>query len=217
MASPKPSGRATRLRRHLAAALALALLAAGCAAPTPGRQGDICEIFAQQPDWYDHARASAARWGTPVHVLMAFVRQESSFQSHARPPMRWFWVIPLGRASSAKGYAQALDPTWKEYQAERGGLFRSRSNMKDALDFIGWYNAKTRRELRIPLHDARRLYLAYHDGRGGYRRGTWKRKPVLQRTARRVARTARRYKTQLARCDSRFRCDAWYQIWPFCR
>ena len=27
-----------------------------------------------------------------------------------------------------------------EYQEERGGLFRSRSDMEDALDFIGWYN-----------------------------------------------------------------------------
>ena len=42
-----------------------------------------------------------------------------------------------GRPSSAKGYAQAQDPVWNEYQAERGRLFRSRSDMEDALDFIG--------------------------------------------------------------------------------
>ena len=205
--------------RRLGVMLALALFLiglSGCVTPTPTRQGNICEVFAQQPDWYAHARASQARWGTPVHVLMAFVRHESSFRSHARPPMRWFFIVPIGRASSAKGYAQALDRTWEDYKAERG-RFRSRSSMRDALDFIGWYNYKTRRELRISLWDARRLYLAYHEGRGGYRRGTWKRKPGLQRIARRVAATARRYRTQVKRCESRFRCAAWYQVWPFCQ
>lgn len=206
-----------RLRRHAALAVALAFLVSGCVTPTPRRQGNICAVFDQHRDWYDYAHASEKRWGTPVHVLMAFVWKESSFQSHARPPMRWFLFIPLGRASTAVGYAQPLNQTWREYKAERGSILSNRSRMKDALDFIGWYNAKTRRELGISLNDARRLYLAYHEGRGGYRRGTWKKKPKIRRAAQRVAETARRYKAQLARCESRFRCDSWYQIWPFCR
>ncbi len=206
-----------RWRRHLLFAFALVFLVSGCVTPTPRRQGNICAVFDQQPDWYDYARASEKRWGTPVHVLMAFVKKESSFQSHARPPMRWFLFIPLGRASTALGYAQPLSQTWKDYRAERGNLLSSRSHMKDALDFVGWYNAKTRRELGISLYDAHRLYLAYHEGRGGYRRGTWKKKPKVRRAAQRVAETARRYKAQIARCESRFQCDSWYQIWPFCR
>ena len=206
-----------RRRRHLLFAIALVFLVSGCVTPTPRRQGNICEIFEQQPDWYDYARASEKRWGTPVHVLMAFVKKESSFQSHARPPMRWFLFIPLGRASTALGYAQPLSQTWKDYRAERGNILSSRTRMKDALDFVGWYNAKTKRELGISLHDAHRLYLAYHEGRGGYRRGAWKKKPKVRRAAQRVAETARRYKAQLARCESRFRCDSWYQIWPLCR
>ena len=104
-----------------------------------------------------------------------------------------------------------------EYQAERGSLFRSRSDMEDALDFIGWYNHKTWRQLGISRNDAEKLYLAYHEGRGGYRRGTWKKKPKLQRIARNVAATAGQYRSQLAQCQSRFRCDAWYQVWPLCR
>ena len=195
---------------------AAAVLASGCATSAPKRQGDICAVFEQYPDWYDHARDSAANWGTPVHILMAFVRHESSFRSHAKPPVEWLWLIPLGRPSSAKGYAQAQDPVWGEYQAERGRFFRSRSDMADALDFIGWYNHKTWRELGVARTDAHRLYLAYHEGRGGYRRGTWKKKPAVRRTAERVAKTARAYESQLARCESRFRCDAWYQIWPLC-
>ena len=142
-----------RRRYHcFGAALAAVLVGAtaGCATtPPPKRQDNLCEIFEQYLDWYDHARASAVEWGTPIHILMAFVRHESSYRSHAKPPRRWFLFIPLGRPSSAKGYAQAQDPVWGEYQAERGRLFRSRSDMEDALDFIGWYNYKTWRALKI--------------------------------------------------------------------
>ena len=202
-------------------ALVVLLLAwvAGCSftTPPPNRQADICQVFAQYPDWYDYAVKSQQKWGTPVHILMAFVRHESSYRSHARPPRRWLWFIPLGRPSSAKGYAQAQDPVWGEYQAERGRLFRSRSDMEDALDFVGWYNDKTWRQLGISRTDAEQLYLAYHEGRGGYRRGTWKKKPKLRRTARNVAATAAQYRSQFAQCESRFRCDSWYQVWPLCR
>ena len=214
-----PQGRRGLVPSRLGAALATVFvaLAAGCATTPPQRQGDVCEVFEQFPDWYDYARASKEEWGTPIHVLMAFVRHESSYRSHAKPPVEWFLgVIPLGRPSSAKGYAQAQDPVWGEYQEERGSLFRSRSDMEDALDFIGWYNDKTARELKISRSDAHRLYLAYHEGRGGYRRGTWKSKPGVQRTAKKVAETASRYKSQLARCESRFRCDSWFQVWPLC-
>ena len=202
--------------RLVCLALAVAALAAGCASAPPTRQADLCSVFDQYPDWYDYARSSARKWGTPVHVQMAFVRHESSYRSDARPPRKWLWFIPWGRVSSAKGYAQAQDPVWSEYQAERGRLFRSRSDMEDALDFIGWYNHKTWRQLGISRSDAYRLYLAYHEGRGGYSRGSWKKKPGVRRTAERVSRTARSYKSQLARCEQRFRCDSWYQFWPFC-
>ena len=212
-------GGAARLRERGLAGLAVvfAALALGCATPPPNRQADICAVFDQHPDWYDYARKSADHWGTPIPVLMAFVHHESSYRSHAKPPRRWWLFIPLGRPSSAKGYAQAQDPVWGEYQAERGRLFRSRSDMQDALDFVGWYNAKTSSQLGISRADARNLYLAYHEGRGGYRRGTWKKKPGVQRTAARVEATSKRYATQLRRCEERFQCDSWYQVWPLCR
>ena len=214
-----PPSRRVFVAPRLGAVLAAVFvaLAAGCATTPPKRQGDLCEVFEQYPDWYDYARTSEKEWGTPIHVLMAFVRHESSYRSHAKPPFEWFLgIVPLGRPSSAKGYAQAQDPVWGEYQAERGSLLRSRSDMKDALDFIGWYNDKTWRELKIPRDDAYNLYLAYHEGRGGYRRGSWKKKPGVQRTAKKVTETARLYRSQIERCASRFRCDSWFQVWPFC-
>ena len=202
----------------LAVAASIVSLVAGCASTPPQQQGDICEVFEQEPDWYDYARKSEKKWGTPVHVLMAFVRHESSYRSRAKPPRAKFLFVPLPwRVSSAKGYAQAKNPVWDEYEDERGRFFRSRADMEDALDFIGWYNHKTWKELGIARSDARNLYLAYHEGRGGYRRGTWKNKSAVRNTAEKVAQTAGGYQSQLARCESRFRCDAWYQVWPFCR
>lgn len=196
--------------------LAAALLA-GCAGAPPAKQGDICEVFRQEPDWYDAARRSAREWGTPIPVLMSFIRHESSYRARARPPLKKFFFIPYKRPSSAKGYAQAQNPVWGEYQRERGRVLRTRYDIDDALDFVGWYNYKTWRELRIDRANAHHLYLAYHEGRGGYRRGTWKSKPAVQQAAARVAATARRYESQLARCESEFRCDDWFRVWPFCR
>jgi hypothetical protein len=189
----------------------------GCATNPPHQQHDLCEVFDQHPNWYDYAKASEDKWGVPAHILMAFVRHESSYKHNARPPIKWFLFIPLGRTSSAKGYAQVLDPAWQDYKQSTGGLFKSRSNMKDALDFVGWYNHKSNQLLGISKWDPKNLYFAYHEGHGGYRRGTYRNKKWLLRVAGRVDRTAREYGAQLRRCEGELRCRRWYQVWPLCR
>ncbi len=191
-------------------------LVVSCAAPPPAQQDNLCSIFDQYPQWYDAAKESSDKWGTPPHILMAFVRQESSFRHDAKPPRDWFLFIPLGRKSSAVGYAQAKSQTWEEYEDETGGFFKSRSDMEDALDFIGWYNDKTNKALGISKWDPKRLYLAYHEGRGGYSRGSYKAKPWLLRIANNVDWQAKEYGAQLRACEDRFKCRHWYQVWPFC-
>ncbi|MFQ5540490.1 MAG: transglycosylase SLT domain-containing protein [Candidatus Binatia bacterium] len=194
-----------------------ACLIAGCAVSPPSRQENICAVFDQFPDWYDYAKASEAKWGTPTHILMAFIKRESSYRNDAKPPYDWFLFIPLGRKSSAKGYAQVQDPTWEDYTDETGGLFKSRSDINDALDFIGWYNNKSNQRLGISKWDPKRLYLAYHEGHGGYQRKSYEKKPKVLRTANEVNRLAREYGKQLRRCEHRFKCRKWYQFWPLCR
>ncbi|MBB3190298.1 lysozyme-like domain containing protein [Halomonas cerina] len=193
----------------------------GCAvfAPAPPQnQANLCEIFREQPDWYDAARDAQQKWGTPISTQMAFIARESSFRSHVKPPrQRLLGFIPWTRPSSAFGYAQAQDPVWGEYKAEAAGWFASRSDMEDATDFIGWYNARTHRMAGVSLYNPEHLYLAYHEGQGGYRRGSYHRKPGVRRAARQVAATAARYRSQLAACEAEFRCDRFYQVWPFCR
>ncbi|MCB1948242.1 transglycosylase SLT domain-containing protein [Nitrosomonas sp.] len=188
----------------------------GCTSNPPRQQDDLCAVFEQQPNWYDYARASEDKWGVPAHILMAFVRHESSYRHNAKPPFEWFLFIPLGRPSSAKGYAQIQDPAWQDYKKSTSGLFKSRSNMADALDFIGWYNHNSNQRLGISKWDPMNLYLAYHEGHGGYRRGTHRNKKWLLNVAGRVDFTAREYGAQLRRCDDQFRCRHWYQFWPFC-
>lgn len=213
-------GRMARAGRRVLVA-GLALLASGCAmlAPSPPQeQSNICEIFREQPKWYDYARDSQEQWGTPIATQMAFVQRESSFRSHVRPPRkRILWIIPGPRPSSARGYAQAQDPVWGEYQDDAGSLFARRTHMKHATDFIGWYNARTHRQLGISLHNPEHLYLAYHEGAGGYQRGTYRNKPQVRQAARQVSALASRYQSQLASCEAEFRCRRFYQFWPFCR
>ncbi len=198
--------------------LLVLLLLAGCASRPPQDQDNLCQIFSQHPRWYDHALASERRWGTPIAVQMAFVQQESSFRARARPDRnRVLGVIPGRRPSSARGFAQAQDPAWSDYQRATGNRRARRSNMADALDFIGWYNDVSHRRLGIAKNDAYRLYLAYHEGHTGYQRGGWRNNSQLQAIASRVDQRAMRYQRQLAGCEAQFRCRRWYQVRPFCR
>jgi hypothetical protein len=76
---------------------------------------------------------------------------------------------------------------------EEGTLLARRTHMKHALDFIGWYNHRTHQRLGISKANAEHLYLAYHEGHTGYRRGNWRNRPAVQRSATRVSRFADEY------------------------
>ncbi|WP_148862212.1 transglycosylase SLT domain-containing protein [Marinobacter fonticola] len=183
----------------------------------PANPDNICSIFEEHPDWYDDAAASRERWGTPIPTQIAFVRQESAFQSYIRPPRtRLFDVIPWSRPSTAVGYAQALDPAWADYMEDAGSLFAERTQMKHALDFIGWYNHRTHKQLGLSLDNTRDLYLAYHEGPTGFARQTYKQRPWVQRVANRVTSHALTYTAQLEQCEAELRCRRFYQFWPFC-
>jgi hypothetical protein len=204
---------ATASRRPGLALFAVCLLVlGGCATAPPRNSQNICQVFNQYPKWYDDAHAAQQRWGTPINVLMAFVRRESGFRQKARPDRRWFLFIPLPRKSSAYGYAQVQDPVWRAYRKATGGHFKSRTDMDDALDFVGWYTDRIHRELGISKWDPEHLYLAYHEGIGGYRSGHWRHDRQLRQTAAEVARRAGEYGAQLKQCEQRLRCRHWYQL-----
>lgn len=196
-------------------ALIVILILSGCASsPPPARAHDnICDIIAHDPSWYRSAKKSEARWGTPVSVQIAFVRQESSFVHNARPPRpTLLGFIPMPRKSSAYGYAQAQDGTWSDYQRDTGSRLARRTNIDDALDFIGWYNHMSKQRNGVALNDAYNLYLNYHEGHTGFRNRSYNNKPWLLRVARNVESRAGTYNTQLPNCQLPSRLC----IWPFC-
>ncbi|ANT60078.1 MULTISPECIES: lytic transglycosylase [Roseobacteraceae] len=186
-------------------AAALVLLAASCggggAGRAPNNLEDACAIIRERPNYIRAFRAAERKWGVPVHVQMATIYQESKFISDARTPFRYaLGVIPYGRQSSAYGYSQALDGTWDEYVEATGKWRADRDDIRDATDFMGWYMSGSRDRLGISLRDARNQYLAYHEGRTGFARGTYNGKSWLMRVAEDVGNRAVVYEVQLANC-----------------
>lgn len=182
--------------------VAFALLLAGCATTPPSDTGNACRIFEEHRDWFKAAKKSEDRWKIPVAVSLSFIEQESAFRQKARPERtRILGIIPGPRPSDAFGYAQALKGTWQDYKRDTGNTISSRSDFADAVDFIGWYNARSVKENRIAPNDAYNLYLAYHEGQGGFRRKTFEKKAWLIGVAKGVQSTATQYEAQLQRCE----------------
>lgn len=182
----------------------LALVLGACASTGVPRQPlNLCAVFAEKSAWRQPASDAQAQWGIPASVLMATIYHESSYRHDARPPKRYFLgFIPMGRASSAYGYSQALDGTWDEYVSRQNRWFASRDNFADAIDFVGWYHYGSRKALGLSATDMRNLYLAYHEGRGGFTRQYYLRKPWLMAYADRVQATELSYRQQLLTCSA---------------
>ncbi|MCD6055751.1 MAG: hypothetical protein K0R12_713 [Gammaproteobacteria bacterium] len=187
-------------------------LSACTATPKPNNVDSICAIFHEYPDWYWAAKKTEDRWGVPIAVQMSIMRQESSFIADAKPPRtKLLWVIPWTRPSDAYGYGQVKDDTWDSYRVKNGGIFPSRANFADVSDFVGWYAESAHRRAGISKSDAYRLYLAYHEGVGGYQRGTYRDKEWLIHVAEHVSARASIWQSQLQHCESKIP-KPWYSI-----
>jgi len=203
------------LPRRLALVLVTALSLTACATTPPTNPDNLCDIFYEKDGWYEQAKRTEQRWGAPIHVKMAIMRHESAFRHNAKPPRYYFLgFIPWGYISSAEGYPQALDGTWRRYQRENNRRAASRHDFDDSLDFIGWYLHTSKRQIGLSSGDTYSHYLAYHEGQTGFKRGSWKAKPSVQRYAQRVAATANRYESQLSECRAGLENPGrWW--WPF--
>jgi hypothetical protein len=178
------------------------LLLTACAASVPRNTSNICTLFDNKISWYRAAMKSEERWGIPIPVSMAFIQQESAFVARAKPPRtKIFGFIPGPRASSAVGYAQALDSTWEDYKEQSGNNLASRSNFGDAVDFVGWYNNNSNRINNIAKEDAYNLYLAYHEGNAGFTRRSYESKSWLLDVANKVQATTLVYSRQIQQCE----------------
>ncbi|MEP1471790.1 MAG: transglycosylase SLT domain-containing protein [Halieaceae bacterium] len=192
--------------------LLLALLAlGGCTASQPKDVNNVCSIFEEKGGWYDDAADSRDEWGSPIPVMMAIMHQESKFEAKAKPPRKKiFGFIPGPRPSDSYGYSQALGSTWKGYKKSAGRYGADRDDFGDAIDFIGWYNHQSYKRSGIAKTDTYRLYLAYHEGHGGYNRGSYRSKQWLIDVAKKVNRRANTYQSQLNGCEKSLKDDGWF-------
>ena len=202
---PSPKG----VWKHLFAIAVCSMVLGACATP-PDAPGNICEIFDEKRHWYKAAKKSEKRWGAPIALQLAILRVESSFDNNARPKRDWFLFVPVGRPSSAEGYAQAVDGTWKQYQKSTGRRGADRNNIRDALDFVGWYVNRSSKKLGISKSNAYAQYLAYHEGIGGYKKRSYRKKSGVKQSARRVQRQTSTYSRQLRGCQAKLDRGGWF-------
>lgn len=196
-------------RLRLLFVLMLTLLT-GCVTSPPREVNNLCSIFREKDDWHEDAVAAADKWGTEVPVLMAIMHQESKFVGDNEPDFEWFLFVPLGRASTAYGYAQALDTTWETYQRDTGNWGADRDDFADAVDFIGWYSAQSYRRNKIRRNDTYHLYLAYHEGHGGFERRSFRNKQWLKNIAKRVSGKSIAYRRQYNSCKASLDSGGWF-------
>ncbi len=190
--------------------MGIVLVLTGCATSTPHNRQDICALFEEKSSWYGDAKAAAKKWDSTVPIIMSIMYQESGFVARAKPARtRILWIFPGPRPSDAYGYAQARDNTWDWYQEKTGNYTARRHDFADAADFVAWYNAQSTQMVRIKNTDVYNLYLAYHEGQGGYKRATYKGKGWLLNTAKKVATRATTYTTRLKDCESNLK-TGWF-------
>jgi hypothetical protein len=190
------------------------LLLAGCTTSPPSNVNNICEIFEEKSGWYGDAHDAKKEWGSSIPVMMAIMHQESRFVAKAKPPRKKiFGFIPGPRPSDAYGYSQAKKSTWKDYKRGGGNYGADRDDFGDAIDFIGWYNEQSKKRSGISKRDTYGLYLAYHEGHGGYNRRTYKSKKWLTDVARKVEQRAGSYQQQLSTCEKDLEKGGWFFGW----
>lgn len=188
--------------------LALAVLAS-CANSIPNNQDDICDILDENPKWVGSLMSAKKKWNADPSTVMAIIRQESSFDSNAAPDReKILGFIPWKRPTTAIGYSQAIEGTWEQYQKETGQNRAKRSSFDNSVDFIGWYLSKAS-SVKIRNYEVDKLYLAYHEGYGGYKRRSYTEKDWLLDIAKKVKYNAVRYERQIKSCPLKEKKSFW--------
>lgn len=202
--------------KHLWKVICLGLLAiqlAACTPAPPKNTQNICAIFREYPKWYKDTFKTQQRWGVPIGTQMAIILQESGFHATIKPPReKILWIIPWKRPTTAYGYSQSVNDTWKQYERATHNYGAKRTNFGDASDFIGWYSSQAHKKADISINDPYNLYLAYHEGIGGYQRGTYRKQPWLTNVAHHVQYRANSYQQQLQGCQHEFQ-HSWWHFW----
>jgi len=180
------------------------LFIVSCSTLEPYKSTNSCILFKEKKNWYKATKKSYDKWGVPISLQLAIIKQESSFQQFAKPERKKILgIIPGSRPSSAFGFAQVTDPTWNWYKSKSGNRNASRANFNDVADFIGWYVNQSNKMLGISKNDAFNQYLAYHEGQGGWKKESYKSKKWLLEVAKLVEINSNKYNNQLNLCEEK--------------
>lgn len=157
------------------------------------RVKNACNILQQHPSWKSSLSNASLKWGIPKGSILSIIYHESNFKAYASNP-----------ASSAFGYAQVIDATWKSYKASSSNSSARRYSIYDAMDFVGWYNKKNSKRIgyKLKIYNTDKMYLSYHEGGRGYLQKTHHAKPWLLKKAAKVKKLAYQYEKQLKHCST---------------
>ena len=195
-----------KLKQILNSFFAILFLFTSACSSIPKNTANSCSIFSEKYFWYKHVKKTEKKWGTPVHLQLAFIKMESDFDWFAKPKrLKLFKVIPYKRPSSSFGYSQAVKGTWEQYKKENNKPLATRARFKDSVDFIGWYTNKTSKILKISKNDVFRQYIAYHEGWGNYKNYKKNQKVIL--LAKKVENQSNKYKKQLRQCSNKLKTN----------
>lgn len=153
-----------------------------------------CEILNNNPSWGKSLKKAENSYKLPPAFAMGVMYQESRFKSDAKAV-----------GSSAYGYAQAIDSTWKHFQEDVKANAK-RDNFNDSIQFMGWYMAQLAKSAKLKMTESENLYMAYMLGATGFKRykaGTFKNKAKLvedKKLAEKVKNFTKLYKSQLKKC-----------------
>ncbi len=181
----------------------IVILSLGACFSTPPIEADnICNVLDEKVSWYKAVKKAQQKWGVSKALQLAFINQESRFASDAKPPREeLFGFVPWFRRSSAYGFGQVKDTTWRWYEQKTNNSGASRDDFADVTDFIGWYVNVSHRQLGINKGDVYNQYLAYHEGHQGFKNKSYRRKDWILGVAKSVEKTATKYAKQLNRCQ----------------
>lgn len=159
----------------------------------------ICRVLKTNWGWSRSLKKVSKRYDISPGLLLSIIYHESGFKPYARPKRdKLLGVIPWQMKTSF-GYGQIKDETWKWYQGHNPGWFQSRTNFSDTLHFIGWYYQLFLTKAQSDLIQ-RDFYLAYHEGLGGYSRGSYDGNEWLLNKANSVVLRAEMYNEALKDC-----------------
>ena len=176
--------KAGQVRGRQLALFALCAILGACSGhdKPPSTVVDACRMQSERPQWFAAMRRTEGKWGVPVSVQLATIargvelpqRRAADPQGRQRPLLAR--RAALQRLRLRPGDRRHLGRLPRRPPASAGA---DRDDFSDASDFIGWYMNTNSQVNGVPLRDTYNQYLAYHEGKAGFARGSYRGKAWL--------------------------------------